>query len=103
MDNKYLPTPGNIPGVVFKLSGKDFVLAPLNLRQVEELEDVIQSLGSQNNMASVAKVASKIVHASLSRNYPDVTEDEVKDLLDISNMQDAMQAVLSTSGYTKGE
>jgi hypothetical protein len=102
--SNYVPVPGKIPGVAFNLGGNDFILAPLNLQQVEAMEPVIAKFKDANDMAAVAEVARQLVTASLSRNYPDITEDDVKHLLDLGQMREAIQAVLGVSGYkTAGE
>lgn len=103
MITHYLPVPGSIPGTKFILSGVEYTLAPLNLDQVQELEDTIKSLGEAKEMKAIAVVACKLVHASLSRNYSDITEAEVRQLLDVSTMRDAIECVLGVSGYKSGE
>lgn len=104
--SNYAPVAGKIPGVTFNLGGIDFVLAPLNLMQVEAMEPVIAEFKNAADMQSVSKIAQQLVLASLSRNYPDITEDDVKQLLDIGQMNAAIAAVLGVSGYktaTTGE
>lgn len=97
--SKYAPLAGKIPGVAFNLGGNDFVLAPLNLLQVEAMEPVITGFKDAADMQSVSKIAQQLVLASLSRNYPDITEDDVKQLLDVGQMNAAIAAVLGVSGY----
>lgn len=99
----YAPVPGQIPGTTFNLGGKDFILAPLNLDQVQALEPVIASFADASGMGEIAKVASALVHASLSRNYPDITEGDVKMMLDLGTMKKAIEAVLGVSGFKQGE
>jgi hypothetical protein len=88
-----------IPGKVFNLAGNDYVLAPLNLRQLEELGPVIDGVGEVSNMNEVARIAATLVLASLQRNYHDMTMERVREIVDVGNMRAAIEAVLSVSGY----
>jgi len=97
------PVPGKIPGVSFNLGGNDVVLAPLNLKQVEELEPVIAEFSAATDMKSVAALGRKLITASLSRNYPDITEDDVMNILDLGQLKAAISAVMGVSGYKTGE
>jgi hypothetical protein len=48
----------------------------------------------------------EIVATAMNRNYPDVTPADVEELLDLSNAQEVMQAIMSGSGLrprTTGE
>jgi hypothetical protein len=88
-----------IPGKVFNLAGNDYVLAPLNLRQLEELGPTIDAVGNVSSMHEVAKIAATLVLASLSRNYSDMTIERVQEIVDVGNMRAAIEAVLAVSGY----
>ncbi len=97
----YRPQPGKIPGVRMNLGGVELVLAPLNLQQVEEFESVLPQLGKQGGLHEALKAGVPIIHASLSRNYSDITLDDVRGLLDIGNFREALDAVLGISGYSR--
>lgn len=99
-NGKYRPVPGKIPGTVVNLGGVDYTLAPLNLIQVEALDDSIRKLGSSQDMKENFEIALPLVHASMTRNYPDVTLEDVRLLLDMGNFMAATQAVVRISGYT---
>lgn len=94
-----LPVPGKIPGTRVNLGGTEFVLAPLNLVQVEALSDSIAKLGQSADLRENLAIAVPLVQASLSRNYPSITLDDVRQLLDLGNFAEASQAVVKISGY----
>ncbi len=105
-NGKYAPRPGNIPGVAVNLGGVDYIIAPLNLRQAEELEPIISGLVQApegETVAAAIKRGLPIILASLQRNYPDITAEQLADLIDLGNFRACIDAVTSTSGYTKGE
>jgi hypothetical protein len=96
--SKYAPLPGKIPGTVMNLGGHDLVLAPLNLDGTQIVEPLLEQFNTATGSKEVATLAAKIVHVSLVRNYPDITEEEVLALLDLGNMQSAVLKVCSVSG-----
>lgn len=95
-----------IPGIKIQMGGKDWVVPPLTLGQlrrllpkVRQMTDVVGATMGEEQIGTVAE----IVAAALSRNYPDVTEDVVLDVLDLGNAQDVLRAVLTGSGLKPGE
>lgn len=77
---------------------------PLSFNSVIELQDDVESLS--NLMGAGTKPTSKqrdtvarIVHAALMRNYPEMTKDEVADLLDVGNFQEVINATLAIGGF----
>lgn len=95
----YKPVPGKIPGTVLNLGGVDYIVAPLNLNQVEEFEARIKTLGTKPTMAENLADAAVLVHASLSRNYSDITIEQVRAVIDLGNFEKAAKAVVSISGF----
>ena len=88
----------NVPGVEFPFPGKVLVIPPLSLGDLEQLLDRINSVMAGNmDKDSIATVIDA-THAALRRNYPDIERAEVAALLDLRNMRDALDAVMSASG-----
>ncbi|WP_322617006.1 hypothetical protein [Pseudomonas sp. BIC9C] len=88
----------NVPGVEFPFPGKVLVIPPLALGDLEQLLDRINSVMAGNmDKDSIATVIDA-THAALRRNYPDIERAEVAALLDLRNMRDALDAVMSASG-----
>ncbi len=69
---------------------------PLTLRTMQALEARLTSYKGGADPESVALVQDA-VHASLVRNYPDLTTDDLLDLMDIANMPRIMSAVMGVS------
>lgn len=85
-----------VPGKSVTLGGQELVLAPLNAAAVKQYRDQIKAVfvGSMPDIELVAKLA----HASLSRNYPDMTLAEVEDMIDFGNLFDVWEDLLNLSG-----
>jgi hypothetical protein len=96
-----------IDGVSVRMGGRDFVVAPLTFRQLRQLRSELEQLNAMKIGTSLsdddAKALCKIVHASLSRNHPEVKQEEVEDLLDIGNALAVITAILTGSGLKPGE
>ncbi|MET3134614.1 hypothetical protein AAKU55_004914 [Oxalobacteraceae bacterium GrIS 1.11] len=85
-----------VPGTEMHLGGQLFVLAPLNAAAVKQYRDQIKSVfvGGLPDIELVAKLA----HASLRRNYPEITLNDVEELIDYSNVFDVWETLLNLSG-----
>lgn len=83
----------NPRGTTIHIDGLPFVFAPLSLGAVEKLLPALQGF-QPNDVGTVIDVA----HKSLKRNYPDITRDDVADMLYMDQLEDVMSAVMSVSG-----
>ena len=100
-EGKYAARPGSIPGTPLNLGGLRLVMAPLNFAQVEQFESLLPNLGRRETFAENVDEALPVIHASLSRNYPDLTLAELRLLLDLDNFPKACDALVRISGYTE--
>lgn len=92
-----------IKGVTVELNGTDYVIPPIALGALEQLQERI---GTFDGNAMDAKQISTVIdcaHAALKRNYPDLTREEVADLIDIGNMNEVFTAVMDVSGLKRKE
>lgn len=87
-----------IKGKEIELGGKTYIVPPLNLAAVEHFQDRLAGFTGGIDATSVLLVA-EVTHSALKRNYPEITLEEVKDVLDLGNMVEVFQAVLQVSGF----
>jgi len=78
--------------------GQTLIVPPLSLAAVEALQGRLAKYNG--DMSDVGLVIDALT-SSLKRNYPEMTRDSVAELVDISNMQDVMYAVMNVSGLVK--
>jgi hypothetical protein len=92
-----------IPGVAFDFGGgRVFTLAPLSLGTVERLQQPLMALGELEALNPVSiKTIIDAAHASLRRNYPATTREEVAELIDVGNMFEVITSVLDVSGIKR--
>ena len=87
------------------LGGVERVFAPLNFRAMRTLGPrfgLLSQLTPEKGFTPEAQdLVLEIVHASLLRNYPDVTLDEIAEHLDTANAPSILLAVLNGSGLVK--
>ena len=86
-----------VKGVRFEFgNGEELTIPPLSLGAIEVLEN---EHGEVSTWAPNVDMVCKLAGLSLKRNYPDMTDDHIKnDLLDVSNMLDVFNAVLDIGG-----
>jgi hypothetical protein len=87
-----------IKGKEIELGGKNYTVPPLNLTMVEHFQDKLIGFTGGMDPESV-KLVAEVTHAAIIRNYPDMTLEEIKDVLDLGNMVEVFQAVLQVSGF----
>jgi hypothetical protein len=97
----YKALPGKIPGTPVNLGGMDYIMPPLNLDQVQEFESIIPKLGQRPTLRENLEEALPLIHAALSRNYPEITIEDLRKILDLGNFSIACDALVTVSGYTK--
>lgn len=83
----------NPRGKEIKIDGRPFVFAPLSLGAIEKLLPALQTF-----QPSDVSLVIDVAHKSLKRNYPDITRDDVADLIYMDQLEEVMGAVMSVSG-----
>ena len=88
-------------GETIVIRGNEYVIPGMSFAQLEaNAEDIDKIMTAKDeDMMKMLGVTSKIVHLAMGRNYPDLTLDEVKDMLDMRNMQKIIQAIMGGSGF----
>lgn len=83
--------------------GTKMTVPPMNLATVEVMQDRLAAFKGGMDSVSIALVVD-VTLASLQRNYPDITRERVmNELLDVSNMEEVMAAVMDVSGLRRKE
>jgi hypothetical protein len=88
-----------IEGIKLTLGGREFIVLPLTLRALRELAPrfpILQGMGDVPTGDQI-DVVSDIVYSALLRNHPDLTRDELEELLDLENLAKALMAVMGAS------
>ena len=95
-------------GESIKIGGREFTVPPLNLKGVKKVEPMLKRLVEMSaNVASTiitpeqSDLMRDIVLVALNRNYPEMTADELDDILDLGNLTNIMEAVTGQSGFKK--
>ena len=77
--------------------GKEYVIAPLTLGALEDFNDQIQGIGEADTITA-ARTIVDVASASLQRNYPALTRDHVRHLIDLENMREVFESCMDASG-----
>ena len=94
-------------GAWVAMGGQEYKVAPLNFNSIRELGDKISELQQfrADSLPSADQLSSlvPITLAGLRRNYPEMKEEEVSELLDLSNFVPTWRALLGVSGMSPRE
>ena len=94
-----------IPGVEVAMGGETWLIPPLTLGQLRRLMPKVRQLTEVDASMGEPQIAVlvEIVASALERNYPNVTFEQVENLLDLGNAGVVLNAVLTGSGLkTRG-
>jgi hypothetical protein len=88
-----------IAGAKVILGGKEWIVPPLTIAQVQERWADIEKISGANDVLwkfTPEKVTAflDVVLAAMSRNYPDLTRDNLAEMLDLGNALIVLRAVL---------
>lgn len=88
-------------GVILNLGGVDYTFPPMALGTLEQLRERIADFNG--NVFDSAQVSTVIdaAQASLVRNYPEITREQVADLVDVGNIADVFGAIMDVSGLKR--
>ncbi len=94
-------------GVPLEIGGKTYVFPPLNFRRIKKLAPLIERL----QRVDPKKIPTpeelndfvELIHSALSRNYPDMTVEEVEEMVDLGNLPKVVLSVMGASGFVQGE
>lgn len=102
----YAPRPGFIPGVAVNFGGHLLVCAPLGLLKSREFSARMREIGEAPTEEQMEAISVDFILASLQRNYPAMTDEELRTLLDARSIEEAAAAIRGGSGLklvTPGE
>lgn len=89
------------------LNGQDYILLPLNWRQLKELREqilVVNGLNAKQGMFTEEQQDAilAVVTASINRTRPDVSSDFVQDHLDLGNVGTILRMVFGATATGNG-
>lgn len=94
-------TVARVKGIPVDLGGTTYIVPPLALGALEQLKDALANFTGDVREADQVATVIDATHASLKRNYPEITRAEVADLVDLENMMAVMEAVMDVSGMKR--
>lgn len=93
-------------GVAVFMDGKEWIVPSLSVRQFRDnFEKLTKDMGelSAGNFAEKLTELMPIIKMALNRNYPELSEDQILDMLDLSTFPTVIQAIAAASGMRKAE
>lgn len=91
-------------GTEIVIRGKTYILPGLSLAQLEANAAEIEELQKTSDADALKVIGrlSKLLYLAFSRNYPDISLDEFKEMIDIRTAVPLFQSVLGESGFEQG-
>lgn len=92
-----------IPGIEFDFGGdRVYTLPPLALGDLQVFQDRLTKLGENGALhpASIGTIVD-VTHAALRRNYPEISRDDVGQLIDVGNLFEVIDSVMDMAGVKR--
>lgn len=97
-----------IPGTNIKIGGKNYLVPPMNFAALKKHKPFI--MRTMKGVADASQMGDEdfevmfdLVYMAVKRNYPEITEEELSQHLDMGNIQTAMVALMKVSGFEESE
>jgi hypothetical protein len=83
-------------GIPVTLNGKSYIVPPLSMPAARLLLPKIASLKSADGLPQPEHIDAvlEVALAAIQRNYPDITADELEELIDVTNIVPLFRAAL---------
>lgn len=93
-----------LDGVKINLGGRDYTVPPLTLRMLRKHGENLRQLSTLDDIPTPEQIdaISAIVLDAMCRNYPELTKDDLDDLVDMRTLPKLFRAVAGQSGLTQG-
>lgn len=85
-------------GTPLELGGTIYIVPPLSLGAVEQLQSRIGEFNGDMADLSQVGLVIDVAHTAMKRNYPDLTREQVADIVDLGDMAKVFEAVMKVSG-----
>jgi hypothetical protein len=81
-------------GVPVYMDGKEWVIPALSVRQYREHQKLLQDGDvTQENLHDYIVARVPLIGAAMRRNYPELTDEQVMDMLDLRTVVRVIQAI----------
>lgn len=86
-------------GITVYMDGREWVIPPLSVRQFRTYYSTLLDTDvTPENWQQKVEAKLPIVLAAIQRNYPDITEEQLLDMLDLKTFTMVMAAIANASG-----
>ena len=83
-------------GVAFFMNGREYIVPSLSLRHFQDNYELLTT--PPVDLREQFSLYIPVIGLALRRNYPEISDEELKDMLDLSSFRDALVAVQGASG-----
>jgi hypothetical protein len=87
------------------LGGIEYTIAPLNVGALKRLAPQFQSMATLVGLPTIEQWDDMLAVflAAFHRNYPEMTKEQLEDLVDVGNFAEIAESVMRVSGLVKRE
>jgi len=90
-----------IEGIAVKIADKEYIIPPLNFAGTRKYIAAAKKLPGITDPEEQMSLMAEMVWLALRRNYPQMSIDDVEDIVDFTNVQTIMDAIVEASGLKK--
>lgn len=89
-------------GTTITIQGQKYIVPPLSFSGMKKIEqDLLVLNDPKSTDFSKICVMVKAIKLALRRNYPDMTDEQIEDMIDVGNINNVFDAIMGASGLEK--
>ena len=86
-------------GVPVWMDGREWIIPPLSLGQFRKHHGTLTNLdATPQNWEELIATRTPIILGAIQRNYPDVTEEQLLEMIDLRTYREILEAIMHSSG-----
>jgi len=93
-------------GVPITIAGKEWIIPALNFSALRRLRPQIETLSEVSLSANLSgeqiDIIISVIHSAVVRNYPDITKENIEEMITLANIRPIINAVMGISGFVPG-
>jgi len=90
-----------IEGTEVTMGGTTLTIPALNMRQIKALRPQIIKMDKETDPDKKLAATFAVILQAIRRNYPEATEEDLDELIDMNNLAAITMAVMGQSGFEK--
>jgi hypothetical protein len=84
------------------MGGEEYIVPPIPIGALIQLQSALEKISAENMLTQESiETIVKSAQVCMRRNYPDITTEQLEELIDVGNMHEVFAAIVDVSGLRR--